>query len=90
MCNAEMYDDGSKWDYMVCPKCVIPLVQRIMGTLMEKRNFPFNPALRVAAFILARRVAPVTPRFPVCGYERIRLSMDMRNVWDEEVSADRG
>ena len=65
MCNAEMYDDGSKWDCMICPKCVMPLVQRIVGTLTVRWRFPFYWAVRVAAFIMARRSTPVEPRFPV-------------------------
>ena len=76
MCNAEMYDDGAKWDYMMCPTCAEPLVLMIVGTLMKRENLLFSLALRVVTFIMARMATPIMPRFPICAYEKARLSVD--------------
>ena len=81
MCNEEMYDDGAKWDYMMCPTCAEPLALMIVGALMKTENLPFGPALRVIAFIMARMITPITPRFPICEYEKAGLSVDRRRAY---------
>ena len=49
-----MFDDGKRWNFMMCPNCVEQVGFRIIGTLIKVNGLPKHAAVAIVALILAR------------------------------------